>query len=377
MRLGIDGRELVAGTRTGIGRYVREVARAASARGWRCMVYGDARTALPETPTGVTLTRLTSAGTRWWDQIALPRALARDGADVFLSPYYKAPVAAPCPVVLTIHDLYFIGYGGRFVDHGGRRSLRDVALTAAARLYSRRARAIITDSEHSRRAVVERLGVDPARVRAIGVAVGAEFAPTRLTESVRVRYRLGASYVLFVGNFMPHKNVNGLLRAWAALPATLRSAHRLVLAGCDTARRPALEALAGGLDVTASVVFPGRIDDADLPALYSGCAAFVLPSLDEGFGLPAVEAMACGAPVIVSDRGALPEVAGPGAAVVDIGAEGALAEALARVLHEPEHRDSLRRRGRARAADFAAERTTSRVLDLLESIARVTMAVAL
>ena len=369
MRLALDGRELVAGLRTGIGRYVREVMRGASARGWRCVVYGDARTALPETPPGVTLTRLASVGTRWWDQIALPRALARDGAEIFLSPYYKAPVAAPCPVVLTIHDLYFIGYGGR-------RSLRDVALAAAARLYVRRARAIVTDSEHSRRAVVERLGVDPAKVTAIGVAVGAEFVPTPLTESARSRYRLGPSYVLFVGNFMPHKNVDGLLRAWAALPATMRAAHRLVLAGGDAGGRPALEALARSLDMSAGVVFPGRIDDADLPALYSGCAAFVLPSLDEGFGLPAVEAMACGAPVIVSDRGALPEVAGPGAAVVEIDTPGALAAALARVLREPQHRDGLRRRGRARAAEFAPERTTARVLDLLETVAGATVAVA-
>jgi glycosyltransferase involved in cell wall biosynthesis len=368
-RLGLDGRELVSGMRTGIGRYVREVVRAASARGWRCTVYGDARTALPEMPPGVTLTRLVAAGTRWWDQIALPRVLARDGADVFLSPYYKGPVAAPCPVVLTIHDLYFIGYGGR-------RSPRDAVRTAAARLYARRARAIVTDSEHSRRAVVERLGVDPAKVTAIGVAVGTEFVPTPLSDSVRARYGLGATYVLFVGNFMPHKNVDGLLRAWAALPATLRATHRLVLAGGDSGRRPQLEALARRLDVTASVGFPGRIDDADLPALYSGCAAFVLPSLDEGFGLPAVEAMACGAPVIVSDRGALPEVAGPGAAVVDIGADGALATALARVLRDPEHRDILRRRGRARAIDFAPERTAARVVDLLESVAGATVTVA-
>jgi len=369
MQLGIDGRELVEGMRTGIGRYVREVVRAGSVRGWRCTVYGDARTTLPETLPGVRLTRLAAAGTRWWDQIALPRALARDGAHVFLSPYYKGPLAAPCPVVLTIHDLYFIGYGGR-------RGLRDAVLTAAARLYARRARAIVSDSEHSRRAVVERLGVPPAKVATIGVAVGDEFVPTPLTEAVRARYRLGAAYVLFVGNFKPHKNVEALLRAWASLPATLRAEHRLVLAGGDTARRPGLEALARALDVAVSVVFPGRIDDDDLPALYSACAAFVLPSLDEGFGLPAVEAMACGAPVIVSDRGALPEVAGPGAAVVEIGAEGALAAALARVLLEPEHRHALRRCGRARAAEFASDQTAARVLDLLETVAGAAVTVA-
>ncbi len=327
MRLAVDGRELVAGRRTGIGRYVREVLRAAAARGWRSTVYGDASTVLADAPAGVTLTRLTAPGTRWWDQVALPRALRRTGADIFLSPYYKGPLAAPCPVVLTVHDLYFIGYGGR------RRPLRDAALTVAARLYARRAR------------------------------------PTPLADAARARYGLTASYVLFVGNFMPHKNVDGLLFAWASLPATLRAAHRLVLAGGDTGRRPQLEALARALGVTASVVFPGLVGDADLPGLYSACAAFVLPSLDEGFGLPAVEAMACGAPVIVSDRGALPEVAGPGAAVVDVAAEGALAAALARVLLEPEHRDALRRRGRARASDFAPARTAGRVLDLLETIA--------
>jgi glycosyltransferase involved in cell wall biosynthesis len=362
MRLGIDGRELVGGARTGIGRYVREVLRAASARGWRSTVYGEASSALADALPGVTLTRLAAPGTRWWDQVALPRALARDGAHVFLSPYYKGPVVAPCPVVLTVHDLYFIGYGGR-------RPLRDAALVAAARLYARRARAIVTDSERSRRAVVERLGADPAKVTAIGVAVGAEFVPTPLTDAARARCAVGGSYVLYVGNFGPHKNVDGLLRAWASLPATLRGAHRLVLAGGDAARRPQLEALARALDVASTVAFPGPIDDADLPGLYSACTAFVLPSLDEGFGLPAVEAMACGAPVIVSDRGALPEVAGPGAAVVDLGAEGALAAALARVLLHPEHREALRRRGRARAADFAPARTAGRVLDLLESVA--------
>jgi len=233
------------------------------------------------------------------DQVALPRALRRTGADIFLSPYYKGPIAAPCPVVLTVHDLYFIGYGGRY------RPLRDSALTAAARLYARRARAIVTASEHSRRAVIERLEVDPSKVTTIGVAVGAEFVPTPLAAAARARYDLGASYVLFVGNFKPHKNVDGLLFAWASLPATLRAAHRLVLAGGDTGRRPQLEALARALRVTASVVFPGLVGDADLPGLYSACAAFVLPSLDEGFGLPAVEAMACGAPVIrLRSRGA-------------------------------------------------------------------------
>src|SRR5205823_320605 len=96
MRLGIDGRELVAGARTGIGRYVREVLRAAAARGWRSTVYGDTRTVLADAPAGVTFTRLAAPGTRWWDQVALPCALRRTGADIFLSPYYKEIGRASC-----------------------------------------------------------------------------------------------------------------------------------------------------------------------------------------------------------------------------------------------------------------------------------------
>src|SRR5439155_1202649 len=158
MRLDVDGRELVAGARTGIGRYLREVLRAAAARGWRSTVYGDANTVLEDAPAGVTLTR----------------------------------------------------------------------------------------------------GAAPAKVPTIGVAVGAEFVPPLLADVARARYRLGGSYVLSVGNFMPHKNLEGLLRAWASLPPTLRAAHRLVLAGGDAGRRPRLETLTPAPGGTTSLVLPGR-----------------------------------------------------------------------------------------------------------------------
>ena len=113
MRLGVDGRELRPGVRTGIGRYLLEILRAASRDGWSCVVYGDPGARLDQTLPGVTFTTLDGSWTQWWDQVTLPRALARDGITVFLSPYYKGPVRAPCPVVLTIHDLYFINYPGR------------------------------------------------------------------------------------------------------------------------------------------------------------------------------------------------------------------------------------------------------------------------
>lgn len=364
MRLAVDGREFAAGARTGIGRYVLEVLRAAGGRGWHTTVYGDAATALPPGLTGVALARLSAPSTPLWDQVALPRALARDGADVFLSPYYKAPLAAPCPVAITIHDLYFIGARGR------RRPVRDAALVALARLYVRRARAVVTDSEHSRRTIVARLGVDAAKVVVVPIAVGPEFAPIPPDAATRARYGLDTRYVLYLGNFKPHKNLERLLAAWAAVPAAIRAATRLALAGGDGAGRATLEARATALGIADAVVFPGRIADADLPALYAGATLLVLPSLEEGFGLPAVEAMACGTPVVVSNRGALPEVTGGAALAVDAEKEEAIAAGIVALLVDPVQRETLRRRGLVRAAAFVPAATSARVLDLLEQVAR-------
>ncbi|MBI4636029.1 MAG: glycosyltransferase family 4 protein [Candidatus Rokubacteria bacterium] len=361
-RLGVDGRELREGVRTGIGRYLLEVLRAASARGFTAILYGDARTRLPRTLPGVSLSVLPARGTRWWDQVTLPLALGRDRVDVFLSPYYKCPLLAPCPSVLTIHDLFFIGYPGT------RRPFRDAVTTRLARAYARRASAIIADSAYSRRAIVERLRVSAAKVHVIPVALGPEFKPEPLTDAVRRRYGIGRPYVLYVGNFRPHKNLPRLLRAYAALPASLGSAHDLVLAGGDRERSGGLEALARDLGVAARVVFPGSIEDADLPALYSGATLFVLPSLEEGFGLPALEAMACGAPVVAGDRAALPEVVGDAALLVDPESEAALRDAMATALSDETLRESLRRRARVRAGEFPAERTAGRVLDLLGEV---------
>ena len=370
LRVGVDGRELRPGVRTGIRRYVLEVLRAAAARGLPCVVYGDRASRLDDVPAGVTPRVLGARWTQWWDQAALPAALRRDGVGVFLSPYYKRPLAAPCPVVVTIHDLFFIGYPGR------RRPLYDAAMTRLARLYARGAGAIVADSEHSRRAIVARLGIAAERIVVVPVGLGAEFRPGTPTAAQRERYGLGASYVLYVGNFLPHKNLPRLLRAWAEIAAPLRSAHRLVLAGGDGGGAAALRAQAGALGLGDGLVLPGRIEDADLPALYGGAMLVVQPSLEEGFGLPALEAMACGAPVIASRRGALPEVVGDAGRLVDPEDEHALAAALAHVLLSADERAVLARRGLARAAGFTVERTAGRVVDLLQATAGARPALA-
>jgi glycosyltransferase involved in cell wall biosynthesis len=364
IRLGVDGRELRPGVRTGIGRYLLEVLRAVSRAGWPCIVYGDAGASLDDALPGVVFRVLRAPWTQWWDQVSLPRALARDCASVFLSPYYKAPLRAPCPVVITIHDLYFIGYPER------RRPLYDAVLTRLTRLYAARAAAVVTDSEYSKGAIVTRLGVGSSKVSVIPVALGPEFRPVAHISAAAARYGVTAPYVLYVGNFMPHKNLVRLIRAFARLPDAQRGRHTLVLAGGYRDGRPALARLASQLGVTDRVAFPGRIDDEDLPALYAGAAVYVSPSLEEGFGSTVLEAMACGAPVAVSNRAALPEVVADAGLLFDPEREHEMAATLARVLSDPSLAADLRRRALARAELFTPERTSERVLDVLQAVAR-------
>jgi glycosyltransferase involved in cell wall biosynthesis len=363
MRLGIDGRELVAGARTGIGRYVTEVVRTAEQRGWDCVVYGNQWTIFPRAGSERGPKRFYEWNRLWWDQIGLRRRLRQDRIDVFLSPYYKGPVFASCPVVLTVHDLFFIGYLGRSL------SWRDRLMTTLAKLYAAAATAIIADSDYSKRAIMTRLGVEAGKIRVIPVGLAEEFRPSALTPTVATRYGLAPPYLLYVGNFRLHKNVGTLLEAFEMLPIADRRHLQLVLAGGDSANRPLLEDRACRLGIAHQVRFPGLIADDDLPQVYSGATLLVLPSLEEGFGLPALEAMACGTPVVASERAAIPEVVGTAGLLFDPDKPRALAEALLRMLNDAGLRERFRTAGLHRARAFSTEKTSGAVLALLAAVA--------
>lgn len=362
-RIGIDGRELRRGVRTGIGRYLIEVLRAASEEGLECVVYSD-RERLSETAlAGVTWRLLESQWTPWWDQVVLPRHLADDGVSVFLSPYYKTPLYAPCPVVITVHDLFFIGYPGRW------RPFYDLGMTGLARLYASRAAAIVTDSAYSQRTIIKRLHAAPSKVRVIPVALGEEFRPQPCPEDLLHRYGITAPYIFCVGNFLPHKNLPRLVQAYAAFDPALQARYQLVLGG-DVHMNRATEQEAARLGLTARIRFPGWIDQADLPFLYGGCTVFALPSLEEGFGLPALEAMASGVPVAASSRGAIPEVVGEAGLLFDPEDVPAISATLSRLLTDADLRQELSKRGVARARQFTRQRTAARVVALLEEISK-------
>lgn len=271
------------------------------------------------------------------------------------------------PYAITVHDLIrlFDLRGGRdvLIQRTGAAQRRGLLLDYAA---IARADRVIAVSHATRRDVVEQLGVPAERVHVVPNGIDHErlFPVTRRLWSF--------PYVLFVGTEQPRKNLAGLLRAFARLAREPRFRDlRLVKVGgpgSDPAFRERTRAIAASLGLADRVVFSGRLDDADMAAAYSGAACLALPSLYEGFGLPCLEAMACGCPVVVSDAGALPEVGGDAALTVPAGDDRELAAALREAM-EPATARELIARGLARARAFTWSRAARSTLEVYSALA--------
>jgi glycosyltransferase involved in cell wall biosynthesis len=299
-----------------------------------------------------------------WEQAVLPFHLRRLGIELLHSPHHHTPLAPGGPKrVVTVHDVTFLILRDRYPQ--ARRLYMEGVTRAAVRL----AGAIITPSNAVRRDVIERLGVRDERVVAIPEAPAPHFAP--VTDAARLaaareKYGLPERYVLSVGSREPGKNRPALLRAFARLP---KRGLALAIAGQPAWRYEDEQRLVERLGLGERVRFLGYVPDADLPALYSGAEAFAFPSLYEGFGLPVLEAMACGTPVVTSDGSALAEVAGDAALLVDPRDTDALARALERLLADEALRAELRARGLERAGDFSWERAARETLAVYHAVA--------
>lgn len=370
MRLGIDIRELARGRATGIGRFVRDFIRYASqARpAHQLFLYGNQHTLLPEERPNVRARLVPERLTLWWDQVVLPELARADGLEVLLSPYVKGPVRCPCPLVITIHDLLFLV----LPEGGWRGRLRNVFYQEMARRVVRRATLVFSDSIHSSLDAQRFLGLEAEKIRVLPLALSEGYGPVRdraVLEGVWQRYGVRPPYVFYLGHFRPHKNVQALLRAFAALGGGLRSRYQLVLGGRPDHWQGECRKLAGQLGIAERVRFTGMVAEGDMPALYSGADLFVFPSLYEGFGLPPLEAMACGTAVVAANRTSLPEVVGEAGVLVDPEDPGGLAAAIGRILEDGDERRRLERAGLERAARFTPALIYERQLALLEELA--------
>jgi alpha-1,3-rhamnosyl/mannosyltransferase len=350
MRVGVDARKLHD---FGIGTYIHSLLEEFLALGVpeELIAYGPsdgaaaaglARVAWhPESAPAYSLTEL-------W-RLAL-RA-RRDRLELFHAPHYVCPPLLPCPAVVTIHDLIHL----RFPEHR-RRRLAPLYARVMLRLATRRARRVIVVSESTRADLVRELGASPSRLRVIPNGVAAHFRPAADSGTLDVALaRLGVArpYLLFVGNPMPHKNLPRIAAAFAGLPVT---AGCLVVAGVGPARRADVAREVEAHGIGARVVVLAPLPSASMPLLYQGATALICPSLWEGFGLPALEAMASGTPVLASDRGGLGEVVADAGLAVDPTNVDALREGMYNLAVHAPLRAALRAAGLARARAFSWRR---------------------
>jgi len=357
--IGIDASRLSVGQRTGTETYTAELLAAMAALDPRetFRLYLNAHRPPPDLhplgePRCIPLPRL-------WTHARLSLEMVRHRPDVLFVPAHVVPVIHPKSVV-TIHDL---GYLHEPDAHPPRqRRMLDLTTRWSARVATR----IIAVSESTRRDLVDRYAVPPTTIEVVPLGVSRTFRPQRANETQRVRalYNLPDSFVLAVGTIHPRKNLAVLTEAMATL-----SPLPLVVAGkpgwladqvmCDLA-----EPIGAG-----RVRMLGYVPDGDLPALYgaASCVAFV--SRFEGFGLPAIEAMACGTPVVASNRGALPEVVGEAGLVVDADHPGQIALAIRSIVDDPDVHTRLSEAGLKRASRYTWRHTAEATLRVLREVA--------
>jgi glycosyltransferase involved in cell wall biosynthesis len=302
-----------------------------------------------------------------WEQLALPVHLRRRRIDVLHSPHHTAPmVVAGCRRVITFHDLTFFLLADRYP-----RS-RALYFRTVSRATARVADALICPSQAVRDDIVRILHVRPEKVRAIAEAAGPEFQPIKdraALERLRTRLALPKRFILSVGSLEPGKNRATLLKAFAGLRKR-GLGQKLVVAGQRAWKYEADLALAGELGIEGNVLFTGYVPPEEMPALYNAAELFVFPSLYEGFGLPVIEAMACGVPVVASNLSAIPEVAGEAALLVDPRDVEQLCDAMERLLRDRRLQGALRKRGLKRAQGFSWERAARETIAVYEETAR-------
>ncbi len=289
------------------------------------------------------------------EQWRLPSTIRRLRLDLFHSPYYIKPYLLPSPSLVTIYDLVPKLYP-QYTPSLWRRSIFEVAI----RLAVASARRVICLSQSARDDLVRLLGVAPSKVSVTPAGVDERFQPLGGEVVVRLRqsHGLPQGYILNVGINKPHKNLVRLVEAFAKV----KTGRKLVLAGREDPRYRGAQEVVERLGLQERVVFLGEVPEEELPALYNGAMLFIFPSLYEGFGLPVLEAMACGVPVVCSNSSSLPEIAGQAALMVDPFDVDALSKAIERVLQDDALRITMREEGLKRAAQFPWERTARETL---------------
>ncbi|MBI2686019.1 MAG: glycosyltransferase family 4 protein [Acidobacteria bacterium] len=300
--------------------------------------------------------------------VDLARRVRADAPDL-LHVQYTAPLFCPVPVVVSIHDVSYLEHPEFFT-----RSRR-VQLQFTVERTVRRAAKILTLSEFSRQGIARSYGLDPDRIAVVPAACSEIFKPVSRPKAksfVEGRFQISEPYILCVGDLQPRKNTLGLIRAFEELVANCPELpQHLVMVGKDTWYAPKVHQAAENSPFGNRIHFTGYVDDAELLQLYNACDIFVFPSFYEGFGIPILEAMACGRAVACSNTSAMPEVAGSAAVLFDPHSTGQMMRSMRDLLRNAELRSRKERLGQQNASRFSWKGTAKQTLDVYYEVAGI------
>lgn len=380
MTIGIDIRSLLDARLSGVPEYTRELLKELfrlDKNNRYVLFYNSARDLRPSLP-DFDNPRVSVRSTRYPNKlfnnimenlIGWPKIDRLLGADLFFMPNIGFAAFSPlCRSVLTVHDLSFLRFKEFF---SGKRRVWHAALrlSAMVKKYDR----IIAMSENTRQDLIELTGLDPRRVSVIYSGVRADFHPRSEAgegAAMRLKYNLGGRFILFLGTLEPRKNISGLIAGFdsALTKYPDLAGYELVIAGGRGWKTGPIMAAREKAIKRAKIKFIGYVPDADRAKLYRACSLFVYPSFYEGFGLPPLEAMACGTPVIMSQTGSLPEVGGEGALLVNPHRGADIGEAIGTVLRDPGSREIMAARGISRAARYRWSEAAREHLKIFNSL---------
>jgi glycosyltransferase involved in cell wall biosynthesis len=302
-----------------------------------------------------------------WEQIVAPVVTRHDHLDVLFCPVNVVPLAGIVPSVVTVHDLAFLAHPEAF--HPSKRRY----LTLMTRLSVQRARRVIAVSAHTKDDLVRHFHVAPGKVTVIPNAMDHRFRPATNPDTLAQFTRdhhLPERFILFIGTLEPRKNLRRLIEAFARIARTDGDVA-LVIVGASGWMTSDLAPLVQRLTLTDRIIFTGYVPDDELPRWYQSATLFCYASLYEGFGLPVLEAMACGTPVVTSNTSSLPELTGDAASLVDPTDVAALTDALYALLTDAPRRAEMRHAGLERARDYSWERTAAATYAVIAEAARI------
>lgn len=292
--------------------------------------------------------------------------LASVSSDIFFFPnFIRWPVSRSKKTVTLVYDTSYLDY-----PQATKTAIHRWYLSWAVPQSIRRSDAVIAISESTKQSIMRHYGTPPEKISVITPAVDHKLfkpATKQSIAAVKEKFGITGNYFLFLGTLEPRKNVLGVVTAYLQLPAEIRATHQLILAGGKGWYGNELEALIQQA-APSEIIRPGYIETAEMPALYSGATAFVFPSFFEGWGMPLVEAMACGTPVIAADNSSLPEVVADSGLLVPTGDDQALSAAMRQVASDPKLHKQLAGRSLGRAQQFSWDKGGQQLVELFQRL---------